>query len=348
MDLLESKRFKTLKLESPQDVYIDSHNRLASLVTNGGIYIQKHLHVRQGISLGCTEKKRAGMIRFNDESGKLELCPADDSDFCEIGDSKWACSGNDIFFLDGKVGIGTSDPQKILDVNGDVLIQRRLIVRDGLQVGHSTTALKGVIRFNEETIRFEGYNGKEWIQLDQRLPDAVTLEEPPEIVPNELKIDKSKLCYNNSGELTLVTNDEKETIEYDAVSFHVDSGKLFFNEQSVNTRFISDKAITTRKINDNSITNEKIFPLTITGDKIGHKTIKNENLKDSGIRVICGNGLKGSRYVELGGSIEISLDNVMPVGSVILCDKSVDIPDGWNEYDKIPAPSNALRYIVKV
>jgi hypothetical protein len=61
----------------------------------------------------------------------------------------------------GKVGIGTTDPQQLLDVAG------------GIRVGSTTQNVAGTIRFDGTS--FEGYNGSSWRTLDATTTFATTI-----------------------------------------------------------------------------------------------------------------------------------------------------------------------------
>jgi hypothetical protein len=60
-------------------------------------------------------------------------------------------------YVDGKVGIGTVSPTQKLDVIGGAKIS------EGLQVGNTTSANAGTIRWNGSD--FEGYDGSKWVSF---------------------------------------------------------------------------------------------------------------------------------------------------------------------------------------
>ncbi|MCF6279803.1 MAG: FG-GAP repeat protein, partial [Flavobacteriaceae bacterium] len=73
-------------------------------------------------------------------------------------DNPWRTSGTDRAYTTlHKVGVKEPNPEEVLDVNG------RIKVADDL--GNPTPTSAGVIRWNETTADFEGYNGSAWVSL---------------------------------------------------------------------------------------------------------------------------------------------------------------------------------------
>jgi len=65
----------------------------------------------------------------------------------------WKVSDSGVYFnVSGKnVGIGTNNPQYLLDVNG------------GIRIGNTFDIKEGVIRYRSDQKQFEGYDGSNWI-----------------------------------------------------------------------------------------------------------------------------------------------------------------------------------------
>jgi len=65
----------------------------------------------------------------------------------------WKVSDSGVYFnVSGKnVGIGTNNPQYLLDVNG------------GIRIGNTFNIKEGVIRYRSDQKQFEGYDGSNWI-----------------------------------------------------------------------------------------------------------------------------------------------------------------------------------------
>ncbi len=61
----------------------------------------------------------------------------------------------------GKVGIGLTNPQQKLDILG------------GIRLGNTTANVRGSMRFNSDTNRFEGFNGSDWVFLDLQTTEGV-------------------------------------------------------------------------------------------------------------------------------------------------------------------------------
>ena len=65
--------------------------------------------------------------------------------------------------FDGNVGIGTVNPQAKLDVAGNVNVAGDAKISQGLQVGNTSNAIAGTIRWTGSD--FEGYDGSAWKSL---------------------------------------------------------------------------------------------------------------------------------------------------------------------------------------
>lgn len=100
------------------------------------------LDVGGGLRIGYSESQNPGTLRFNSEFSTFE--GFNGAGWIEFGSgggggSLWNQNGTDIFYEAGKVGIGTSTPQSVLDVRGDgftFLSTRTLSGRITTEMGH--------------------------------------------------------------------------------------------------------------------------------------------------------------------------------------------------------------------
>lgn len=176
-DITPDKKFNNLFLQSGQDVIFNEQSNwdIAAFLTCGGGIFKKHLKIEKGLHLGHTEKNVNGMMRFNDITQNLEVCSNNQFEPLVPGiHTLWSMDDNqkDIFYDTGKVGIGTSAPERMLDINGDVDIRKRLFVKKnvfldegGVKLGFAQDQVEGMIRFNSDTKEFEGFNGSDWVKL---------------------------------------------------------------------------------------------------------------------------------------------------------------------------------------
>jgi hypothetical protein len=68
--------------------------------------------------------------------------------------TKWN-GGTNIFYMLGNIGIGLNAPDATVDIDG------------GINIGNSTsiTPIDGTIRWRQDTLKFEGYDGIEWVDF---------------------------------------------------------------------------------------------------------------------------------------------------------------------------------------
>jgi hypothetical protein len=133
-------------------------------------------------------------------------------------------NGTDINSINtGNVGIGTNNPTQKLDVQGK------------LKIGDdSQTPEEGIIRFNNSTNNFEGYNGSEWVSMNYK-PIVYSYEQDPinesynstnrdilQAFPNTLTIEEpgKYMCffdvtfYNLNGNTTTLSSDRSLYLEF--------------------------------------------------------------------------------------------------------------------------------------
>ncbi|MBL0152249.1 MAG: hypothetical protein IPP93_01700 [Chitinophagaceae bacterium] len=122
--------------------------------------------------VGNRSKYWSGMVvgHWNDSTAGSQNCCSDPLNrLFQIGNgaNNFTRSNAMTVLENGKVGIGTTTPAQLLDVNG------------GIEVGNTTIASAGAIRFTGS--KFEGNNGTNWNSFDQ-LPAGTLVSSP--VYPN--------------------------------------------------------------------------------------------------------------------------------------------------------------------
>jgi len=141
----------------------------------------------------------------------------------------WKVSDSGVYFnVSGKnVGIGTNNPQYLLDVNG------------GIRIGNTFNIKEGVIRYRSDQKQFEGYDGSNWIPFagnwtDQgnyifarntTSPNIVVVDDNGNVGIGTTSPSGELEIYKNSGTSDLV-------IRGDVASGSRPGAIWFFNDQS--------------------------------------------------------------------------------------------------------------------
>jgi hypothetical protein len=163
---LETKKLGTLTIENNTQLNL-SNLKLATLVCKGGACFNKLVAFKEGFILGNTNEHIEGNIRYFDKNfygynGTKWIA--------FTNDPIWEKSENNVIINNKKIGIGKLNPKKLLDIAGDVQIDKKLHCNDmasfeqGICLrGNKVKKMEGVIRYSDNT--FQGYNGKNWINF---------------------------------------------------------------------------------------------------------------------------------------------------------------------------------------
>jgi hypothetical protein len=122
------------------------------------------LEVAGGIRIGDSDKEFEGTMRLHGDSMQIFL----DGNWQRMGyESTFAGWTEDLknasaFTAQGieRIGIGTNSPAVSLEVVG------------GIKFSDTTVSESGVMRFNIESNRFQGFNGTEWVNLDIQVDEG--------------------------------------------------------------------------------------------------------------------------------------------------------------------------------
>lgn len=266
---LESKKFNKVHIDNDQEV---RNLALAPFINEGGSVFKKTAYFLSSILIGPNKEEKEGMIAYKNG----EFKGFNGENWVTFSNTSLWKEGEGVIFTDGtRIGINKINPKKMLEVGGDVAIEKKLFVKDevtmegGFQLGENMgKKRKGMVRFWENN--FEGYDGEKWIKFggNEIIPEIkqeVNLE----------SVDKIKLL---NCPLTFISKD-------DDVHFYYDWDRSEFRLEKLHKNFNSIK------MEDLSLGN-----LKINGDIIfqegGRKTIK--NVSDP----IVGNDVATKRYVD--------------------------------------------------
>lgn len=250
----ESKKLNKLVVDNKDEV---KNLSLAPLIVEGGSIFKKTAYFLNSILIGPNREEKEGIIAYN----KGLFMGYNGENWVKFGGNDLWKEGDGILYTDGhKIGINKINPKKMLEVGGDVSIDKKLLVRDevtlesGLLLNESIgKKWKGFIRFFENN--FEGYDGDKWVKFGG--VEAIQQEiKIPEI--NLDQVDKIKLL---NCPLTFTNNANESHFYYDWDRNEYRLEKLHKNFNSI-------------KLEDLSLGNLKVNGDIIFQDG-GRKTIKN-------------------------------------------------------------------------
>jgi len=273
MSFLESKKFLKLHISNEQEVRNPS---LAPLIVDGGSVFRKTAYFLNSILIGPNKEEKEGTLAFKNG----EFMGYDGEKWLKFGmnNNLWK-EGDGILFTDGhKIGINKINPKKMLEVGGDVSIDKKLLVRDELTLESGLLLnenigkkWKGYIRFFENN--FEGYDGEKWVKFGAENNPIIPELKIPEI--NLESVDKIKLI---NCPLTFVNSINESHFYYDWDRNEFRLEKLHKNFNSIK---LEDLAVGNLKIHGDIIFQEG-----------GRKTIRNVG------EPIVGNDVATKRYVD--------------------------------------------------
>lgn len=229
--LLESKKYNKIHIENDQDVKNPS---MAPLIVDGGSVFKKPAYFLNSIIIGPNKDEKQGTLAFKQ------------GEFMGFTGDKWVTFSQNnswkedegILYVESKrIGINKVSPKKMLEVGGDVAIDKKLHVRDevtmdsGFQLGDNMGKKKrGMVRFWDNT--FEGYDGEKWVKFGG---EAISeKQEIPQI--NLDSVDKLKLI---NCPLTFLTNNLETHFYYDSEKNEFRLERLDKNFKTINHENLS-------------------------------------------------------------------------------------------------------------
>jgi len=248
----ESKIYNKLHIKNDQDVKSKS---MAPLIVDGGSIFKKPSYFLNSILIGTNPEEKEGALTYRN------------GEFFGFNGEKWVSfnqssnwkEGEGVLYTDGyRIGINKINPKKMLEVGGDVAIDKKLLVKDevtlegGLQlVDNIGKKKRGLIRFWDNV--FEGFDGEKWVKFGENHVEPVIEQKIDFDNVEKLKLLNCPLTFINNG---LETH------------FYYDLEKSEFRLEKLHKNF------TSVKMEDLSLGNLKVNgDILLQGN--GRKTIKN-------------------------------------------------------------------------
>lgn len=163
---LETKKFQTLTIENQNQINIGNLKSVPFLCKGSGCF-NKLVVFKEGFILGNNNLKLEGNIKYENEN----FYGYNGTDWIPFNAEQiWEKSENNISINNKKLGIGKLNPKKLLDIAGDVQIDKKLSCNEtatfdqGICVKpNKVKKIPGTIRFFENS--FQGYDGENWIDF---------------------------------------------------------------------------------------------------------------------------------------------------------------------------------------
>jgi len=166
---LDSKRYNRIHIENTQEV---RNMSLAPFIVEGGSIFKKPSYFLESVIVGQAKESKEGMISYRNGN----FAGYDGENWKTFTKESLWMSGEDdniVYTTGRRIGINKSNPKKALEVGGDVLIDKKLVVCEdanlgvGVCLGENAGKKKpGYIRFWENF--FEGYDGEKWVQFGKK------------------------------------------------------------------------------------------------------------------------------------------------------------------------------------
>jgi hypothetical protein len=220
---LDSKRYNSIHIENNQEVRNIS---LAPFIVEGGSIFKKTSYFLESLIIGQSKDSKEGMISYRE------------GNFAGFDGEKWKTFTKENAWIQGEednivytsgrcVGINKMNPKKALEVGGDVLIDKKLVVREdtnldvGVCLGENLGKKKpGYIRFWENS--FEGFNGENWIKFGDKIEPSIII---PEVIPLDLA-SIEKIRSKSMIDTNFYYNFEKNEFRMEKLNNNGDSIKM--------------------------------------------------------------------------------------------------------------------------
>jgi len=206
---------------------------LAPFIVEGGSIFKKPSYFLESVIVGQAKDPKEGMISYRN------------GNFAGYDGERWktftkeslwmsAEDDNIVYTTGRRIGINKSNPKKALEVGGDVLIDKKLVVCEdanlgvGVCLGENAGKKKpGYIRFWENF--FEGYDGEKWVPFgkSEQIIENKVEQEPLDLTAVEkIKLLCPMIFTNTKVDSHFYYNFEKNEFRMEKMNEKLDTIKM--------------------------------------------------------------------------------------------------------------------------
>ena len=227
---LDSKRYNRIHIENTQEV---RNMSLAPFIVEGGSIFKKPSYFLESVIVGQAKESKEGMISYRNGN----FAGYDGENWKTFTKESLWMSGEDdniVYTMGRRIGINKLNPKKALEVGGDVLIDKKLVVCEdanlgvGVCLGHNAGKKKaGYIRFWENF--FEGYDGEKWVPFgksEQIIENKVEPEPIDLTAVEKIKLLCPMIFTNTKVDSHFYYNFEKNEFRMEKMNDKLDTIKM--------------------------------------------------------------------------------------------------------------------------